>query len=185
MDKEIWLPVVGFDGYQVSSYGRVRGVRGRLLKPHPNYGYPLVKLSKNGRSFARRIYRLVCEAFHGPKPSPSHQVAHADGVRENNYYLNLRWATPRENTGDKKLHGTQLCGSKIPIAKLTETDIPEILRLANAGWKQPAIGKLFGVHRTVIGEIIMGRIWKHVPRSLPQGARVSIAARTAERENLE
>jgi hypothetical protein len=36
----------------------------------------------------------VAEAFIGPQPSPRHQVAHYDGVRDNNHYSNLRWATP-------------------------------------------------------------------------------------------
>ncbi|WP_208609489.1 HNH endonuclease signature motif containing protein [Streptomyces atriruber] len=49
---------------------------------------------------------LVCVAFHGPRPTASHQVAHGDGDPTNNRPCNLRWATPAENSAGAVRHGT-------------------------------------------------------------------------------
>lgn len=55
--------------------------------------------------FTETIHTLVCLAFHGPKPTPKHQVAHKDCNKMNNGYLNLRWATPKENIADSIILG--------------------------------------------------------------------------------
>lgn len=47
---------------------------------------------------------LVCTAFHGPRPSPRHQVDHIDRDKWNNHPENLRWVTPRENQLNAKPH---------------------------------------------------------------------------------
>ncbi|WP_449411892.1 HNH endonuclease signature motif containing protein [Methylobacterium komagatae] len=64
-----------------------------------NHQYPTVSLARDGFGHRRLVHRLVCEAFHGPAPTPEHQVAHADGTRWNARADNLRWATRTENTG--------------------------------------------------------------------------------------
>lgn len=100
--SEIWKPAPGFESYyDVSSLGRVkriaggRGARaGLILKGAPGSdGYWTVNLFKKGR----RIHQLICAAFHGPKPTPKHEVNHKDGCITNNASENLEWMTRQEN----------------------------------------------------------------------------------------
>lgn len=88
-----------FPGFGICADGTIIGKRGRPLVPFPNIdGYPAVRLA--GISAGFPVHRLVCEAFHGPKPTPKHEVAHWDGDKTNNTAPNLRWATHKENCQD-------------------------------------------------------------------------------------
>lgn len=96
---EQWKDVPGFEGrYQVSDQGRVRNVKGRVLKPQlVNSGYHVVHLVPAPRS--RKIalvHRLVALAFLPSDPDRSH-VNHKDFDRLNNWATNLEWVTPSEN----------------------------------------------------------------------------------------
>lgn len=93
---EIWKPVVGFYGYQVSSLGRVRSFKryrsGRILKPNrvgPNKR-AMVSLYRDDTPHFRLVSWLVCEAFHGPRPEGL-QSAHEDGNAQNDIASNLSW----------------------------------------------------------------------------------------------
>ncbi len=55
----------------------------------------IVRVGRLNRTF--KIHQLVCEAFHGPKPSPKHIVLHLDEDPSNNTPINLRWGTRKEN----------------------------------------------------------------------------------------
>lgn len=163
-----WRDIEGFPRYQVSSDGQVRtvapanGYKPMVLKYVMNiYGYGWVTLCHEGRRKRQAVHVLVCTAFHGPKPSPYHQVAHGDGNRLNNHYANLRWATPKENCADRTQHGTVARGSRNFRSKLTEADIPDIRALRAAGWTYPAIGERYGVTPGCIGFIIRRKNWRH------------------------
>ena len=117
---EEWRPVRENLDYEVSSLGRVRSLdrikvycrggltvrrkhRGTLLSPCESVGYPSVNI---GRGNPRKVHKLVCEAFHGPRPE-GHEVLHGDGDRQNCRAANLRWGTRSENIADAQRHGTQ------------------------------------------------------------------------------
>src|SRR3954471_18096374 len=98
-----WRDVSDFrDIYEVSSTGEVRRVKpvpgviigGALKGELDKDGYQRIRLcdAQTGRKCKRRVHQIVCEAFHGSKPSPAHEVAHWDGARSNNNAGNLRWA---------------------------------------------------------------------------------------------
>lgn len=95
--KEIWANVHGYDGrYQVSTWGRIRGVRG-ILNPYQNEkGYYKIDLTKNGERFKHRLNRLVAETFI-PNYAGYPEVNHIDGNKENNSVTNLEWVSPRRN----------------------------------------------------------------------------------------
>jgi hypothetical protein len=57
-------------------------------------------------------------------------------------------------------------GSAHPISKLTEADIPKILKLAQSGLSRREIGERFRVSDVTITYIVQGKTWKHVPRQL-------------------
>jgi hypothetical protein len=109
---EEWRPVSGFEGiYEISSEGRIRGVRrrgsaGGLLTPsRHSAGYWQVTLSLCGIPTKRTLHSLVAEAFIGPCP-PGQEVRHLDGQRENTLAVNLAYGTRSDNVQDAVSHGT-------------------------------------------------------------------------------
>lgn len=54
-------------------------------------------------------------------------------------------------------------GEDKPDAKLKEADIPVIRRRISAGEACTRIAKSFGVSHTVIYQIKLGKLWRHVP----------------------
>lgn len=117
-EHEEWRAIQDFEGsYEVSSFGRVRSLRGkkpRILaycwaKPRPScpVRYAKVQLYVNGdtpyknRRRHRRVHRLVLFAFHGTPPPGCNDGAHLDDNPENNRADNLAWKTHAENNADR------------------------------------------------------------------------------------
>lgn len=183
---EVWREIIGYPGYAVSSEGRVRGAKGRILKPYPAR-YLQLTIYAGGTPKMAHVHRLVCEAFHGPCPSSGHEVAHRDGNAHNNAASNLRWATRVENEADKLAHGTSLAGrpSFVPVdrqargaghgrstmpwrtargerggrAKLTEQKVKAIRDDARP---RKVIAAEHGVSVAMIGMIQRRESWAHV-----------------------
>ena len=106
-EKEIWKPVVGYDGsYEISSYGRIRSVdrvvfqqgrnhiyRGRIMATFiNNSGYESIRLSKGNKKKWMLIHRIVAEAFL-PNPDNLPYVNHKDETKTNNSVDNLEWCS--------------------------------------------------------------------------------------------
>ena len=168
--SEVWLPAPKWRNHEVSSLGRVRratpGGRfpvGHIMAAfkHAN-GYLSVCISQDGKAKSVYIHSLVCEAFHGSRPTPKHHAAHFDGDTENNRQENLRWATCRENAADKRRHGTMLFGERHPNAKLTEASVRNIRADAAAGMGNRPIGRKYGVDATRVRLIVRRQLWKEV-----------------------
>lgn len=165
MSSEKWLPIPGYEPYQASDLGRIRGVRwGSVLTPVvTQYGYHQVSLCVGGKKLSRLVHRLVAYAFIGPQPSPEYDVLHWDGDKTNNALANLRWGTPKDNNEDQVRHGTRILGSRHHRAKLDETKVRQIRDLWNHGkLSQVEISRIFGVTSNTIGNIVRYSIWKHV-----------------------
>jgi hypothetical protein len=107
---EEWRPVSEWDGYSVSSWGRVRNEStGSLLTAQPKgkWGHLKVTLTRAGaqkrgankKDFA--VHRLVAEAFCA-RDVRSTEVRHLDGIGWNNTRENLMWGTSKENTEAEK-----------------------------------------------------------------------------------
>ena len=95
-DEEWWgehpeMPI------QVSNLGRVRGVRGFVLKPYLHKGYPAVDVC--GRRHVR-IHTLVLEVFVGPRPDDM-EACHYDNDKTNCRLMNLRWDCRSGNWDDR------------------------------------------------------------------------------------
>ena len=118
-ENERWKDIQGFEGlYQISDWGRVKAltrtlphktygqwtIKEKILKPSLNgknsKGYLFVILfDENKKTHNFRIHRLVAKHFvNNPDNDNLIFVDHIDGNKTNNYYKNLEWVTPLENT---------------------------------------------------------------------------------------
>ena len=104
---EIWKDIKDFEGlYQVSTWGRVKslnykrsGKEGILRPVKQNKGYLMVTLCKDGKHKQKLLHILVAGAFIlNPENKP--YIDHIDGNKLNNFYLNLRWCTYKENNNN-------------------------------------------------------------------------------------
>jgi len=119
---EIWKDVMGFEGfYKISNYGKIKTLervvdmpnggtrldKSKLLKCRdtPN-GYKMVKLMARGKVKDISVHRLVGEHFID-NPNNKLTINHIDGVKHNNKYDNLEWATQSENI----LHSLHILGN--------------------------------------------------------------------------
>lgn len=109
---EEWRDIKGFEGlYQISNFGRVRGVdryikdsigrnrfHKRKLKSQSTSkrGYNFVTISKNTKMYMFNVHRLVALAFI-PNPHNKPCVNHIDLNQLNNHVSNLEWCTQKEN----------------------------------------------------------------------------------------
>lgn len=129
--NEIWRVIEEAPHYAVSSLGRVKRVVPDKLNrpmhilrtPLNDKGYPCCSLHVNGKQLHRAIHSLVCTAFHGPKPTPKHEVRHLDGNPLNPRLDNLAWGTSKDNKADQDVHGTVMLGSKNHLTKLSDADV--------------------------------------------------------------
>ena len=158
--------------YEVSSDGQIRRLENRtntragyILKPNgKRNGYLGVTLSRPGKQITGMIHKLVCTAFHGPKPHPKHHAGHLNGNHLQNNAENLAWVTPLENELEKRLRGRHVFGSKHPLAKLNEDDIRTIRSMVKTRrFTHKFIASLFGINKSKISHIISGISWKHIP----------------------
>jgi hypothetical protein len=114
-----------YEGYQVSSLGRVKGATGKLMNGtvNPVTGYlqftVTANRSDNGKQKKIAVHKAVCEAFHGPRPEGM-EAAHNDGDKNNNCADNLRWATPSENSLDRRVHGTNGVNRRLTLDQARE-----------------------------------------------------------------
>lgn len=95
---ELWVPIKDFDGYEVSSNGRIKNSKtGRILRTQINSrGYTQVCIRKNNKQYAQRVHRLVANSFYDTDREDL-DVNHIDGNKNNNFIGNLELCTRKEN----------------------------------------------------------------------------------------
>ena len=99
LPDEQWRPVVGFEGYEVSTFGRVKSFKqGKtiILKPKLPNEYLSVDLYIDGKQKKCSIHVLVAKAF-VPNPENKPEVNHDDGNKFNCHVSNLYRSTGSEN----------------------------------------------------------------------------------------
>lgn len=137
-------------------------------KPRMKKGYLVAHISQGGITCDALVHRMVWEAFCGPIPDGL-QINHLNGRRDDNRLDNLETCTISENAIHKfRVNGYPKPnypspGSKHGQAKLHERDIPEIRKLYAQGMFQADIAKQYGVSQVLIGKVVRGDAWKHVP----------------------
>lgn len=103
IEGEIWMPVMGYEWYEVSNMGRVRHYVKRYgayyeVKPQINKynGRCYIMLQKDGVRRNLQLARVVAQVFH-PHPEEKNTVNHKNGNPLDNRADNLEWCTQSEN----------------------------------------------------------------------------------------
>ena len=177
--SEVWKDIGDYEGsYQVSNMGRVRSLdrvvtfkdgrvrkyKGRVLKLCVNtQGYEVIQLYNDNVGTTKTVHRLVLEAFKPHVNMSDLEVNHMDGNKLNNHLINLEWVTGRDNI----LHAYDIGlrsnkGERNPHAKLSNTDVLEILQKLDKGGTHRDIALDYGVSKGCISKINVGIRWKSV-----------------------
>jgi hypothetical protein len=197
--QERWRPIPELDGYEASTWGRIRSID-RFLELMGRWG-PMQRFhrgkilrlkrkpSRNGRAYFyfyadggsyQQVNRAVCWAFHGKPPSEKHEAAHLDGRADNNRPENLAWKTPTENAADKVRHGTAPIGARNAQARLNEAIVADIIGRYAAGEKSESLAVEHHVTTSNIRAVVRGDTWAHVASGQREAARARCRANMLE-----
>lgn len=124
-DLEIWRTLRPYDIYQISSKGRIKNTKGRLLRPTvTTQGYHKVVLKDGISSKTCLVHRLVAKTFlENPDDLPV--VHHKDTNKLNNNASNLQWVTGRDNS--EFYHLGKISCPKSALLKIIEITKPRDL----------------------------------------------------------
>jgi hypothetical protein len=149
--------------------------RGRYPAGHPiathigSHGYWETTLHRDRKPYRRTVHTLVCRTFHGPPPTPEHEVGHHDSDRTNCRAANLYWTTRAGNHRHAYAAGRQIAGAAGQLgtanraAKLNPDKVRAIRRALAAGVLAKQLAREYGVTPRAI-YVIRDRItWSHVP----------------------
>lgn len=96
----------------------------------------------------KRLHVLVCEMFHGKRPTKHHQVNHIDGDRSNNKASNLEWVTAKENIQNALKRGVKF--GKDLNGKLNQADIKKMAKLINECHSNVKVAAIMNIDASVV-----------------------------------
>jgi hypothetical protein len=143
--------------FYVSDDGRVF----RELGTEKGHGGYHVVSSKARHGVRRHV--IVCEAFHGERPSKDHVVRHKNGNPGDDRPENLEWGTQADNMMDMVLHGNSTFGAKNPMAKVSPEKVMEIRNRWASGESPTRLAEEFGISQPGVQDIVRGRTWSSLP----------------------
>ena len=130
--QEVWKAVLGWPRYEVSSFGRIRSLKGAvkiLSQRKQKNGYITVNLYNKGVGGPQLVHKLVLEAFAGPRPEGLVCRHFPDPNKGNNRIGNLLWGTPEQNYEDRDIQGRTAKKETNGRSVLNQTDVAEIRKL--------------------------------------------------------
>ena len=131
--------------------------RWRRLNPSlSSEGYRVVCLYAKGKCKLVFVHQVILMLFVGERPRGM-MACHNDGSRENNQLPNLRWDTPKNNTADRKKHGTYCFGEDNPNCKVTNEQRAKIAEMKSSGSGCTEIGRRLGLPRTTVWGVLSRR----------------------------
>jgi hypothetical protein len=160
-----------FPNYSVTPEGKIWSHNvNRYLIPWEAMGYLCVGLCKDGKSYKRKVHRLVLNEYAGPPPSNT-EGCHINGDTSCNHIYNLRWDTRSSNRKDEIRRGTwtnpfgSQKGEENGNSKLTESDVFHIRSLFLDGkrYTYTEVAEIYGVYVSTISSIVNRKLWDHVP----------------------
>ena len=181
---EHWLPVEGFDAYEVSNLGRVRSldrvvshwrggmrkIRGTVIKPRLNrYGYLQFAFSVERKKTYTCVHRVVAKAF-VPNPLSLSDVNHKDLDKTNCCADNLEWMTSPQNTKHAVAAGLWNPVQNPNRARvMCANDVLEARRLRATGMTYREVGAAMGKSYRNLVPCITGKTWSQLPGAIPSG----------------
>ena len=141
--------------------------RGKVLNHAEGHRYLRVFFTDDtGTYTCRYVHILICEAWHGPRPTPRHEAAHHDDNPRHNHADNLAWKTRQGNADDMVRNGHSLAGTRNRQHKLTD----EQVRAMRAEWERPAsarptqirLAESYGCHQSLVSRVVNGKVWRHI-----------------------
>jgi hypothetical protein len=168
--NEDWRGVPGYTDYKCNDMGDIISFKtGKciLLRQKPNsQGYIRIGLYDNNGEFKmHNMHQIIAEVFlENPKNSP--YVNHKNGIRHDNRAINLEWCTQAENIQHayRELSIPSRSCENGGMAKLTNEQVREIIKLLDDGVRDTEIAKNYGVSRITISNIKLGKQWIGIPR---------------------
>lgn len=108
IEGEIWMPILGYDGYYISNKGRVKSYVKRynaykLLTPHQNPDTLRVYVTINKKNL--QVARLVGFAFIDGYTEEKNTIDHLNGDQSDNRDSNLEWVSQSENNKRAYING--------------------------------------------------------------------------------
>lgn len=175
---EIWKPIPGFERYQVSDHGNVKGIRVELLKPSIDYrGYRIVRMP--GRKLMK-VSRLVLMAFRPIKDKL--EVDHINRIRGDDRLINLRWATRRENSLNRGMVKNSSSGGIPGVSWYTNKQKPNFDKCWRAFKRIDGVLYHIGYFKTIQeAEIAVNSFQKGEQQNDQSGIRVSPKVRSSRR----
>lgn len=176
---ELWRDIPGYEGlYQISCFGRVKSLarnvynhanksayyvsKEKIKKPAVHrQGYLYVYLCKDSKPKKFYIARLVassfCEGEYGDL-----EVNHKDLNKQNNFYTNLEWITPKDNVRHSFKNGQRkiLKGPLNPAAVLNWNKVRSIRKDYFSGMKYSDVEKKYKITSGNLSHIIKFTTWK-------------------------
>lgn len=178
---EVWYPIPGTPGYELSSDLRVRKPELIYAQKGPSPRqctatgrWEIVKFSwikgraaffhsrKGAKKKMLYLHRAVAMLAYGPIPDGMF-VRHYDDDVTNNYTSNLCFGTYLDNAVDRERNGHAARGEKIGTSRLTEEKVQDI-RFCFARQKRSIneISRDFDVSRSTIVRVVKRVTWTHV-----------------------
>jgi len=153
---EVWKKHPDIEKLEVSSFGRVRSVKGHYYKNcRSRGGYFYVSFSIAGKLTTKTVHRLVAQTFiNNPDNLP--YVNHKDCDRTNNNVNNLEFCTSSYNAKYREKFGiTNIETLGKPVLAIS-LDTHEVSRYQS----QVEASRMLGVNQGNISSVIKGKL-KH------------------------
>lgn len=158
-EVEIWK--THSSGYEVSSFGRVKGKTNAFRNFSKKNGYLTLQLSFDSKVVGYQLHRLIWESFNGPI-GKEFCINHKDGVKGNNCLQNLEKVSYFDNTSHAVKNNLIKVGEASKVSILREQDVLDVYSQVKSGLSNKDIAKKYEVGHTAIYNIKMGYTWKHL-----------------------
>lgn len=115
-----------------------------------------------------RAHRLSWELENGPIPAGLcilHKCDVPACLRPDHLFIGSKADNNRDMT--EKGRRVVIRGEQLGTSKLTEEQVRAICGWIDLGMSQRDVAKRFGVSHSVIGHIVRGTAWRHIPRPAP------------------
>lgn len=150
---EIWKSHPDIEGIEVSSFGRVRSVKGHYYTISTRSdGYLQVQLHMNGKHINKLVHRLVAQTFI-PNLNNFPEVNHKNCVRDDNYVTNLEWCSRKYNRQYREKHGVSQTESTGHPLFAISLDTLEVSHFS----AQKEAERELGISQSDINNVIKGR----------------------------